>query len=136
MTHNRLLSLCFLAIIALLVVSCGTKANSRLIDSKYGLYEVSVQNYGDCGGIWHGKNMCIENLRPQITSLGADICGKQPNAIRDCAERDGASGREVYCMVECNAPPRVANSVIRKARLCQERGGVWIDNRCELDLSQ
>lgn len=136
MIKNRLLSFCCLAALAILVASCGTKANSHLIDGKYGLYEVSVQNYGNCGGIWHGKNMCIENLRPQITGLGADICGKTPHAIRDCSERDVEKGREVFCMIECNKPPKVSNSIIRKARLCQERGGIWIENRCEIDLTQ
>ena len=136
MIKNRLLPFLLLAAMAVAVASCGTKANSRAIDGQQGVYEVSVRNYGDCGGIWHGKSMCIENLRPQITSLAADVCGKKPNAVRDCSEREVSEGREVFCTVECNEPPKVSSSVIRKARLCQERGGIWIDDRCEIDLSQ
>ena len=135
MNMNRFLSCCLLIIGSLVIVSCASRADSKLIDKESGTYEVSVQSYQDCGGIWHGKNMCIENLRPQIYSLGSDICGKKPYAIGDCAEREGPDGREVYCVVQCNQPTKVNKSVLQKARLCQEKGGIWIDNRCELDLS-
>ena len=130
--------ICFLLYSLALVIAVSgcarTKVDTKLLDRKYQVYEVSVQSFEECGGLWHGSESCIANLKPQVRGVASSLCGKSPESIHSCGERDSDKGRQVFCVVECSKRPNVDESVLKRAERCQKQGGIWINNRCELDI--
>jgi len=121
--------------LALALSGCArSKVQTQLIDRKYQVYEVAMQSFEECGGLWQGSETCVANLRPQIRGVAGSLCGKPPARIHSCATREAAEGRQVYCVVECNQRPDVDDNVLQRAERCQRQGGVWVNDRCELNL--
>ena len=134
MLSLRLLSLLGLALTLILTSCAKTKVQTKVLDRKYQVYEVALKSFEDCGGLWQGSETCVANLRPQVRAVATSLCGKPPSKIHSCSTREAESGREVYCVVECSELPNVNESVLIKAERCQQQGGVWVNDRCELKL--
>lgn len=121
-------------------------------DVTYGRLDADVKG---CAWSTSVEN-CVIALKPGLEKHGVELCNGQPKRIFSCTKRErGAIG----CLVECpedlvnsksgerkkdisdsneaSAAPKqekVSKSVIEKAKKCQAKGGVWVNDSCQIDI--
>jgi hypothetical protein len=99
-----------------------------------------------CSGFHGSAEECIPAAKPHIRQQGKVVCGKDPHRIYSCGVKQ--SSHFVECLVECNPRPQIEvsgesapaspqkdtleRSTIIKAKKCQERGGVWVNDSCHI----
>jgi hypothetical protein len=115
-------------------------------------WRVKVSDLGECNG-YSSVDKCISGLQPLVTKRGTELCGKKPERVFACS-KNSAEGElvGVACSVQCNdattvrlksplepattgdVPLKTDQEVVKKAKRCQEKGGVWLNNICQIDL--
>ena len=88
---------------------------------------------------------CIPDALPHIERRGAELCSAKPYRIYGCSRH--LRYAIVECLVQCNANPRhevvpattevkkgVTENIKKNAKKCQSKGGVWINDSCQIDL--
>lgn len=101
------------------------------------------------GGFTSDDAACANSLKPFVIKRATELCGGQPERIYACG-RPG-SQNAVKCVVECKKSSQeikeaqipaneVKNSLgpdksaIEKAKKCQAKGGVWVNDVCQIDV--
>ena len=133
--------------LAILVSGCASGTSQQLLPDG-NTWDVRVVNLSKCTG-HTSVDACVNSLEPVVSSQGERLCGKHPNRIFNCGKYQDASGGwiGVGCYVQCNehstidignssplkvdtVSPPVDADVIRQAKYCQQKGGVWVNNGC------
>ena len=144
----RMVTLKTLAVLFLsaLLSACGTRvAHNMLADGN--TWDVRAANPAMCSG-YTSVETCIQNLRPVIEAQARNVCGKEPTRISNCQFAynavGGVHGLQCYAKceerttIEVQAPSTRSSTrgvdpeIAAKAKRCQEKGGVWINDICQL----
>jgi len=133
-----------LLIILLATVSCTGYREKMLYDGN--TWSVWVKDIGECNGYSSAKT-CVAGLIGEVKWRGTHLCGKTPHRIFGCGKTSGDPG--IKCKVQCNSTVRrelvepiqpvqqqLTSSIIKKAKRCQKKGGVWISNACHIDVGE
>ena len=134
----------FILCIATLAVSCTGVRDRMLSDGN--TWAIWVKDIGECNG-YSSADTCINNLESQVAARGSRICGKDPHRVYGCVK---TSNPGVECKVQCEPNVRreivepvqpeprknvgASKDVLKKAKKCQKKGGVWVNNSCQIIL--
>jgi hypothetical protein len=146
--QHRMVKLTTLAVLSLSVIlsACATRAaQSMLPDGN--TWDMRAANPSKCAA-YNSVDTCIMNLRPVIEAQARNVCGKEPARISNCQFAQNAVGglHGLQCYVKCDerttievqAPAAQTSTrgidpeVVAKAKRCQSKGGVWINDVCQL----
>jgi hypothetical protein len=121
-------------------------------------WRIQLQDFsGGCGG-YTSSDDCMKALVPKITRMGQERCNRDPYRVFGCGVIDPSNiwgKKAVSCNVQCKESPKQDIEVVRdhesstksvvpsssgdenllkKAKICQKKGGVWVNNMCVLDI--
>jgi hypothetical protein len=142
-----ILTIVFSGFIAFALSGCWTTAYQTQMMPDGITWDIAHQNYDKCGGAWHSKDECIENLKPDVEAKAVEICGEVPFRFYNCGYRASGNSRKVSCLVQCkqmqdiktvapdeSKPKIVPKVLMEKAKKCQQRGGVWVNDSCQIPI--
>ena len=142
------LTLCFT--MSLFLTSCWSPGYRANMMADGNTWDIAASDYSLCGGTWHSTDDCIKNLIPIIERRAIETCGQKPLRIYNCGHRRPNEAREVACSVQCkeapkfqiqepispsNPPKSPSAETIKRAKVCQKKGGVWINDTCQIDVN-
>jgi hypothetical protein len=100
-----------------------------------------------CVGWIDDPQECIADGERHIRQIAESVCGETPYRVFSCGEL--STGNYVECDVQCKkmpelrtfdstkSPPRVrpaAGDVLEHAKKCQLKGGIWVNDTCQISL--
>lgn len=147
---SNMRSLALALMTALMLSACWSPGYRANMMADGNTWDVAASDYSLCGGSWHSTDDCFKNLMPLIERRSVETCGQKPVRIYNCGHRRPNEAREVGCSVQCKEAPivqiqepvspaqqtRAPNSeILKKAKVCQKKGGVWINDRCQIDIN-
>ncbi len=140
---------CFIVTLVFFLTGCGLYFRNWPVGDG-NTWQVNASNVSaDCNG-YSSAASCIGVLQPKVELHATEICGKKPYRIFLCEKLgnavNGLAG--IGCKVQCNegtqvqivgdksqadtSPPTA--DVVSKARKCQAKGGVWLNNSCQVTV--
>ena len=141
----------FLVLIAMVVLGgCATTVSENMMPDG-NTWRVKVNALDKCSG-FSSVESCVDAIRPLIANRGSELCGRRPDRVFGCVKSTAGEIVGVICNVQCNeattvqikgksdtavasAPPKKIDSdVFQKAKRCQEKGGVWLNDGCQINV--
>lgn len=131
--------------------SCATTVSEHML-ADGNTWSVKVNAIGKCNG-YSSNETCISGIKPLVETRATELCGKSPQRVFACGKSgdDGMVG--VRCNVQCDeaktvkvrgpaegldavqtVPKKLNQDVVKKAKRCQEKGGVWVNDSCQIDV--
>ncbi len=108
-------------------------------------YGTKFGGFEGCNGFPSDNDPCFAAAMPYIEGRGAELCSAKPYRIYGCVRK--GTNAIIECIVQCNANPRhevvpattemkkgVTENIKKNAKKCQSKGGVWINDSCQIDL--
>jgi hypothetical protein len=135
-----------------LLFGCATTASEHMM-ADGNTWSLKINDLSECNG-FSSNNTCVSGIMPLIERRATELCGKAPQRIFACGKSTDGGIVGVRCSVQCDdaATVRVKESkgsispdnkpalekldqeVIKKAKRCQDKGGMWINDSCQIDI--
>lgn len=149
-------SVCLLQLVSIMLLTgCATLSPeaARLVTIRDGgfMAMMDCQELGyvtGSSGIW-GGTAGLDSAYTDTKNKAAEIRGANsilvtssrmnPTAfvnakVFNCSERKTQKIEIVNSTVQPSQPPKDLEATMRKARACQQHGGVWVNDQCVLDI--
>lgn len=111
-------------------------------------YGTTAGMFPGCRGGFSSDESCVEAALPHVLKRAEHVCSAKPYRIYACGRRVG-SVNEVECIVQCkenprqelivpattSSPQKVSEETVKKAKKCQSKGGVWVNDTCQINVA-
>jgi hypothetical protein len=93
---------------------------------------------------------CIQVAKPTIEQRAREICNGTPNRIFSCLKTVLGGFYAVTCSIKCKEanevkvlkdeeppvtpPSQKDETVFKKAKKCQAKGGIWVNDKCQIEV--
>jgi hypothetical protein len=129
-----------------ILVGCATTYSDNMM-ADGNTWNISVSDIPSCNG-YMSSDSCVNALMPKIKQRGEQICSKPPYRIFACGKTTQSGLVAVACNIQCKEVAQIQlkgsepqqseeivdKNILAKAKKCQERGGVWVNNSCQISL--
>jgi hypothetical protein len=135
----------FSVLCVLFLESCATTYRDRMMDDG-NTWKIAVSDLNSCNG-FSSTDSCVRALKPMIDARATQACSAPPFRIFECGKTTLNARVALACRVHCKDPTQIQikiketeqNTVVdkdllTKAKKCQDKGGVWVNNSCQISL--
>ncbi len=115
------------------------------------IYGGAMASFSGCNGSFSSDETCIDSSIPHILQRAKELCSDFPTRVFACG-RIGSTN-QVSCNIQCKKNPKQEVVIsedkvparlpemqdkdagaIKKAKRCQLKGGIWINDLCQIDI--